>query len=53
LEKIGLQLGLLDKPFTESGALFTIFRKYRAVDKDLDLDGDKDATTVGMDWRPR
>jgi hypothetical protein len=52
-EKIKLQLGLSDKPFTESGALFTVFRKYRVVDKDLDPAGDKDATAVGMDWRPR
>jgi hypothetical protein len=48
LEKIELQLGLSDKFFTESGALFIGLQKYRAVDKDLDLAGDKDATAVGM-----
>jgi hypothetical protein len=48
-----LQLGQSVKLFTESSALFTVSRKYRAVDKDLDLTGDKDATAVGMDWRPR
>ena len=53
MEKTGLQFDLAVKLFTQSSALFTVFRKYRAVDKDLDLAGDKDATAVGMDWRPR
>jgi hypothetical protein len=30
------------------GALFIGLQKYRTVDKDLDLAGDKDATAVGM-----
>jgi hypothetical protein len=33
------------------GALFTVFRKYRAVDKNLDLDGDKDVVVARVRCR--
>ena len=41
-----LQLGQSVKLFTESSVLFTVFRKYHAVDKNLDLAGDKDVAVA-------
>jgi hypothetical protein len=51
-EKIKLQFDLSDKFFTESSALFTGLQKYRAVDKNQPLAGDKNAT-VAWDGRRR